>query len=131
MTQLRAMSLILPLLLLFVAPISVAADSAAVSQYIQQLSDSDWQVRRKAASELGALMNDEKTTIAALTTALRDDDSRVRRTAADALGHAAAADCAADAGDRRPLRGAAWWPPTALSERGLAMGRYGHYRRAA
>jgi len=66
--------------------LSSAAETAAVSLFIQQLSDADWQQRREAAVHLGVSKSDDKVTVAALDTALADNDSRVRRAAADALG---------------------------------------------
>lgn len=75
-----------PLLLLILAPLASAADAAPAAQYIRQLSDEDWQVRRQAAFDLAALQDDDRTTVAALISSLSDDDSRVRRAAADALG---------------------------------------------
>lgn len=78
--------LMLAVLIVLAPSSATAATSAATAQYIQQLSDSDWQVRREAALELGAIADGGKTSVAAITVALGDDDSRVRRAAADALG---------------------------------------------
>lgn len=78
--------LMLAVLIVLAPSLATAENSSSVTQHIQQLSDLDWQVRREAALELGAIADGGKTSVAALTVALGDDDSRVRRAAADALG---------------------------------------------
>jgi HEAT repeat protein len=84
--RIQIVPLMLTLLLVLAPSLATATNSAAAAQHIQQLSDSDWQVRREAALELGTLADGGKTSVAALTVALGDDDSRVRRAAAIALG---------------------------------------------
>ena len=78
---------ILLVLMVLLAPLATfAADSTAVTRQINELQNSDWQVRRNAAHELGELRSEHRTSVEALTAALGDDDSRVRRASADALG---------------------------------------------
>jgi len=84
--RIQIVPLMVAVLIVLTPSLGTAANSAATATYIQQLSDPDWQVRRAAALELGALADAGKTSVAPLTVALGDDDSRVRRAAANALG---------------------------------------------
>ena len=59
---------------------------ADTQQWIAELDDRDWQVRRDALQSIGESRTADKEAISVVTAALRDPDSRVRRSAADALG---------------------------------------------
>jgi HEAT repeat protein len=74
---------------LLLSPLPVragATDDPEVQNLLAGLEDRDWQVRRDAARELGAIARRDGAIVTALRSALDDDDSRVRRSAATALG---------------------------------------------
>ena len=77
---------VVALVMLFVVSMATAADDNATERLVTGLSAADWHRRQQSAEALGASGSVDKAVIAALIIALNDDDSRVRRTAADALG---------------------------------------------
>jgi HEAT repeat protein len=62
------------------------SQESTVGAFLPRLENSDWQVRRAAALELGELASADRDVVAALIVALDDVDSRVRRASATALG---------------------------------------------
>ena len=76
--------LLAPVVLL--ALCAVSAGEEDVSALVQKLKDKDKEVRRKAASTLGAMGLDAEEAVPALIEAFKDQDEDVRGSAADALG---------------------------------------------
>lgn len=70
----------------FLAASLSSAQSQNLGQLVDQLQDPDWQIRRRAATELGEIGPDDREMIEALDAALDDVDSRVRRASATAIG---------------------------------------------
>ena len=74
-----------------IAEMGTSAKSAAPTLIVVLERERDVLVRRGAAETLGNIAGDPKTTIAALSKALKDSDKDVRRQAAEILGKLGAA----------------------------------------
>jgi HEAT repeat protein len=83
----RARLVLAGIFLLSLSAGSSAVDDGDTSRLIAAMHDRDWQVRREAALQLGAVPRAGSDIVVALRDGLADDDSRVRRSAATALGN--------------------------------------------